>query len=109
MCDRYLNNITNKIFTRTAALGDVDQRPAERRPAVTSSTEPEVLSIDFTDSCLQAYPVFSAYPSAFTSVYTNVILITTKLIYPMTFRSLSETFVRRSCSILLPVLATVVM
>jgi len=43
------------------------------------------------------------------NIYTNIVLISTELYLPLTFRSLSETFVRRSCSILLPVLATVVM
>jgi len=43
------------------------------------------------------------------NVYTSIILITTKLCLPITFRSLPETFVRRSCSVLRPVLATVVM
>jgi len=43
------------------------------------------------------------------NVYTSIILITTKLCLPITFRSLPETFVRRSCLVLLAVLATVVM
>ena len=43
------------------------------------------------------------------NIYTNIVLITTELYLPLTSRSLSETFLRRNYSILLPVLATVVM
>ena len=50
-----------------------------------------------------------AYSLSWWNVYTIIILITTKLCLPLKFRSLSETFVRRRCSILLPVLAGVVM
>jgi len=42
-------------------------------------------------------------------IYTNIILIKTKLYLSLMFRSLSETFIRRGCWVLLPVLATVEM